>query len=97
MKKYPKLLNERIYLIDDFDMGLTERTGTYVIKEEELTIVETGPSSSVKHVKEGILDLGYSLDEVKYIIVTHIHLDPYTALALAIRRSGSAKCLAPFG
>ena len=54
MERYPQSLNERICLIDILDMGLTERTGTYVIKEDELTIVETGPSSSVKHVKEGI-------------------------------------------
>ena len=91
MKKYPQPLNERVYLIDDFDMGLTERTGTYVIKEEELTIVETGPSSSVKHVKKGILDLGYSLDEVKYIIVTHIHLDHAGGAGLLLQSCPNAK------
>ena len=51
-------LNERIHLIHGFYMGLTERTGTYVINEEELTIVETGPSPSVKYVKEGLQALG---------------------------------------
>ena len=72
---YPKKLNERIYIIDGFDMGESERTGTYVIDELELTIVETGPSPSVKYVKSGLELLGFSLDQVKYIIVTHIHLD----------------------
>lgn len=75
LKKYPRKLNERIYLIDGFDMGESERTGTYVIDEQELTIVETGPSPSVKHVKNGLESLGFSLEQVKYIIVTHIHLD----------------------
>lgn len=73
--KDPIQLNERIFLIDGFDLGVPERTGTYVIAEDALTLVDTGPSPSVKHVKKGLETLGFSLDQVKYIIVTHIHLD----------------------
>ena len=72
---YPLRLNDRVHLIDGFDLGVAGRTGTYVIDEEELTIVDTGPSPSVKHVKKGLKALGFSLRQVKYIIVTHIHLD----------------------
>lgn len=68
-------LNDRIQLIDGFDLGLEQRTGSYVIMEQQLTIIETGPSPSVEHVKQGLKELGISLDEVRYIIVTHIHLD----------------------
>lgn len=68
-------LNDRIQLIDGFDLGLEHRTGSYVIMEQQLTIIETGPSPSVEHVKQGLNELGISLDEVRYIIVTHIHLD----------------------
>ncbi|MEZ0480006.1 MBL fold metallo-hydrolase [Planococcus sp. SSTMD024] len=68
-------LNDRIHLIDGFDLGLEQRTGSYVIMEQQLTIIETGPSPSVEHVKQGLNELGLSLEEVRYIIVTHIHLD----------------------
>ena len=51
-------LNDRIYLIDGFDLGVPERTGTYVFDEEELTLVDTGPSPSVKYVKQGIRSIG---------------------------------------
>lgn len=68
-------LNDRIQLIDGFDLGFEQRTGSYVIFEQQLTIIETGPSPSVEHVKQGLTELGISLDEVRYIIVTHIHLD----------------------
>lgn len=71
----PIQLDHRIHLIDGFDLDVQARTGTYVIKEAELTLVETGPSPSVKYVKQGLQSLGFSLEEVKYIIVTHIHLD----------------------
>ncbi|MHA6260689.1 MBL fold metallo-hydrolase [Sporosarcina sp. CAU 1771] len=74
-EKKPIRLNDRIHLIDGFDLGVAERTGTYVIAEDELTLVDTGPSSSVKYIKKGLASLGYTLDQVKYIIVTHIHLD----------------------
>ena len=68
-------LNDRLQLIDGFDLGLEQRTGSYVIMEQQLTIIETGPSPSVEYVKQGLKELGISLDEVRYIIVTHIHLD----------------------
>ncbi|SHG54575.1 MBL fold metallo-hydrolase [Ornithinibacillus halophilus] len=71
----PIQLDTRIHLIDGYDMGIPERTGTYVIDEEELTIIETGPSPSIKHIKRGLESLGFTLDQLKYIIVTHIHLD----------------------
>lgn len=89
--KYPKMLNERIYLIDGFDMGESERTGTYVIDEDELTLVETGPSPSVKHVKNGLKSLGFSLDQVKYIIVTHIHLDHAGGVGLLLKDCPNAQ------
>lgn len=88
---YPKKLNERIYLIDGFDMGESERTGTYVIDEEHLTIVETGPSPSVKHVKKGLEAIGFSLDQVKYIIVTHIHLDHAGGAGLLLKECPNAQ------
>ncbi|MEI4769165.1 MBL fold metallo-hydrolase [Psychrobacillus sp. FJAT-51614] len=90
-KESPVQLNERIYLIDGYDLGVSERTGTYVIQEEELTIVETGPTPSVKYVKEGLEALGISLDQVKYIIVTHIHLDHAGGAGVLIKECPNAK------
>ena len=89
--KDPIQLNEKIYLIDGFDLGVAERTGTYVIAEEALTLVDTGPSPSVKHVKKGLETLGYSLEQVKYIIVTHIHLDHAGGAGLLLEECPNAK------
>lgn len=88
--KEPIQLDNRIHLIDGFDLGVPERTGTYVIDEADLTIVETGPSPSVKHVKRGLETLGFSLDQVKYIIVTHVHLDHAGGAGLLIRECPNA-------
>lgn len=91
VKEYPVQLNDRVYLIDGFDLGLAERTGTYVIKEEKLAIVETGPSPSVEHVKKGLADLGLELEQVEYIIVTHVHLDHAGGAGLLLKDCPNAK------
>ncbi len=90
-EKEPIYLGDRIYLIDGYDMNIPYRTGTYVIAEEELTLVETGPSPSIKHVKKGLEKLGFRLDEVKYIIVTHIHLDHAGGAGLLLKDCPNAQ------
>ncbi|PKH10140.1 MBL fold metallo-hydrolase [Planomicrobium sp. MB-3u-38] len=87
----PKVLTERISLIDGFDMNISERTGTYVINEDKLTLIETGPSPSVPYIKEGLKKLGHSLDQVKYVIVTHIHLDHAGGAGLLLQDCPNAK------
>lgn len=73
--KRPISLGNGISLVDGYDLDVESRTGIYVLEEEELTIIETGPSPSVPYIKEGLEALGHDLTEVKYIILTHIHLD----------------------
>ncbi|WKA56879.1 MBL fold metallo-hydrolase [Planococcus shenhongbingii] len=87
----PKQLNGRIHIIDGMDLGLKERTGTYVIDEQELTIIDTSASPSVQHVKKGLKELGFSLDQVKYIIVTHVHLDHAGGAGLLLKDCPNAK------
>lgn len=90
-EKAPIKLDERLHLIDGFDLGVANRTGTYVINEEELTLIETGPSPSVKYIKKGLEALGFSLDQVKYIIVTHIHLDHAGGAGVLVKECPNAK------
>ncbi|UUI05486.1 MBL fold metallo-hydrolase [Oceanobacillus jeddahense] len=71
----PMKLHHSISLIDGFDFGVSGRTGSYIIEEDELTIVETGPSPAVPYIKKGLEELGYTFADVKHIIVTHVHLD----------------------
>ncbi|MDO6451609.1 MBL fold metallo-hydrolase [Oceanobacillus profundus] len=89
-EKNPIKLDDRIYLIDGFDLDVVNRTGTYVIQEEALTLIETGPSPSVKYIKAGLAALGHELDEIKYIIVTHIHLDHAGGAGLLLRECPNA-------
>lgn len=90
MKNAVKLY-ENIYLIDGHDLGVPGRTGTYVLTEQDLTIIETSASPSVPYIKEGIKELGFSLEDIKYIIVTHIHLDHSGGAGLLMKDCPNAK------
>lgn len=69
-------LGERLYLIDTFDLGLPGRTGCYVLVEEGgLSIIETSASPSKPSIENGLKSLGFGIDDIRRIILTHIHLD----------------------
>jgi len=84
-------LSPRISLIDGFDLGLKERTGTYVINEEKITLIESGPSPSVPHVLAGLESMGIKPEQIDYLIVTHIHLDHAGGAGLLLEKCPNAK------
>lgn len=86
-------VKNRIDIIDGYDLGVAHRTGIYVIHEEALTLVETGPSPSVKHIHKGLKALGYTTNDVKYIIVTHIHLDHAGGAGLLLKECPNAQVI----
>ena len=90
-EKKPIRLDGRIALIDGFDMDIPSRTGTYVIEEEELTLIEVGPSPSVRYIKRGVEELGYTLHDVKNVIVTHVHLDHAGGAGYLLQQCPNAK------
>ncbi len=93
MKKKTIDLGHRIHLIDGFDFGLPSRTGTYVINEEALTLVETGPSMSVPYILAGLKELNINPTDIQYIIVTHIHLDHSGGAGLLLQECPNAKVI----
>lgn len=61
-------------LIDTNMHGFPGVTATYVLRgTEAVALVETGPKSRVEDVLAGLERLG--IDELRWIVVTHIHLD----------------------
>src|SRR5699024_3313227 len=80
-----------IRMIDGYDLGLPGRTGIYVLEEEELTLVETGPSPSVPYILKGLEELGYRPEAVRNVIVTHIHLDHAGGAGLLLQSCPEAR------
>ncbi|MBA4538072.1 MBL fold metallo-hydrolase [Bacillus aquiflavi] len=71
-------------------MKMKERTGTYVLAEENLTIIETSASPSIPFIIDGLKKLNFSLSDIKYIIVTHIHLDHAGGAGLLLEQCPNA-------
>lgn len=80
-----------IRMIDGYDLKLPERTGIYVLEAEELTLVETGPSISIPYLLKGLEDLGHRPEDVRNIIVTHIHLDHAGGVGLLLEKCPNAQ------
>jgi glyoxylase-like metal-dependent hydrolase (beta-lactamase superfamily II) len=55
--------------------GKTSITSAYLLHGTEPTLVETGPTTSVEAVTEGLASIGLSTQDLAHIVVTHIHLD----------------------
>lgn len=67
----------RKYQLIDLEFMHSKQTiGCFLIPAESgVVLVECGPESTFPQLKKGIEDLGYSLDQVKHVLLTHIHFD----------------------
>jgi len=70
-----KEVAENIILIDDALYSIPEWGSVYLINEEKKALVDTGPTTSVNAVLDGIARAGVDPEEIDYVIATHIHLD----------------------
>lgn len=64
---------ERPLILDTEMHGKAGITAAFVVRGEQTALVETGPMSSLDAVLAGLQDHG--VDELDWIVVTHIHLD----------------------
>lgn len=88
-------VDERTFCVDGFDMGTAKRTGSYVLDERPhgVALIETGPSISIPYIKHALKSKGITPDEIKYIIVTHIHLDHAGGAGLLLKECPKAKVI----
>lgn len=61
--------------IDLFEEGRPERSSAYLIRSEEPILVETGSARSHGALLEGLAELNMRPEDLKHIIITHVHLD----------------------
>ncbi|CAM4182754.1 beta-lactamase [Bacillus manliponensis] len=88
--KHVEALSQGLYIIDDYDMQHTERTGTYVLLGDDITIIETCASPSLPYILKGLEELQISLSDIQNIIVTHVHLDHAGAAGLMMEKCPNA-------
>jgi glyoxylase-like metal-dependent hydrolase (beta-lactamase superfamily II) len=63
------------YLIDLFHQGEPRTIGSYLLLDEKPALVEVGPSNTLEQLLAGVREAGLAPSELRYLFLTHIHLD----------------------
>lgn len=86
-------IDEHIFMIDVEAAGIRNFVASYIIKGESVVIIETGPTSSIQNLVNGLSKLGIEPEDVSYVVVSHIHLDHGGGVGTLIKHLPKAKVL----
>jgi glyoxylase-like metal-dependent hydrolase (beta-lactamase superfamily II) len=87
------MIGKNLYQIDLETGGFKNLICSYVLKGTKVTLVESGPTSSVPRLVEGLKELKVSFEEVEYVAVTHVHLDHGGGVGTLLKLLPNAKVL----
>ena len=78
----------RIPIPTPFAVG---RVNVYLVEDEPLTLVDTGPNSatSFDELTHGLAALGHALEDIELVVVTHQHIDHLGLVSIIAQRSGA--------
>jgi glyoxylase-like metal-dependent hydrolase (beta-lactamase superfamily II) len=78
----------RIPIPTPFAVG---RVNVYLIEDEPLTLVDTGPNSatSFDELTNGLAALGHALEDIELVVITHQHIDHLGLVSSVAQRSGA--------
>lgn len=67
------------------------RVNLYLIEDEPLTLVDTGPNSgqALDELERGLARLGHRIEDLGLILLTHQHMDHVGLASILARRSGA--------
>lgn len=70
---------------------LVGRVNCYLIEDEPLTLIDTGPNSgkSLDELERALAERGRAIEDLGLIVVTHQHMDHLGLLEILSRRSGA--------
>lgn len=73
---------------------LVGRVNTYLVEDDPLTLVDSGPNSatSLTELEHGLAALGHAVEDLGRLVVTHQHLDHTGLVAILAGRSGAEVC-----
>lgn len=87
-------MNEDIALPTTIDLTFLDRPGViaaFLLQGQgEAALIETGPSSTLETLLEGVARAGVAPEAVRHVLVTHIHLDHAGASGMLLRRLPNA-------
>jgi glyoxylase-like metal-dependent hydrolase (beta-lactamase superfamily II) len=78
----------RLHVPTPFVVG---RVNCYLIDDEPLTLIDTGPNSgkSLDELERALAGYGRAIEDLELIVITHQHMDHLGLLEILARRSGA--------
>jgi glyoxylase-like metal-dependent hydrolase (beta-lactamase superfamily II) len=76
------------------DIGFQNRAGVIAVYllagDHQVALIETGPSSCLSNLRQGMQRAGYEIQDLTHLLVTHIHLDHSGAAGPITRENANA-------
>lgn len=83
----------RTELIDLNFMGYPSAIASYLLTDgQEVALVEVGPTTTIDTLLEAVRAYGIAPEQIRHLLVTHIHLDHAGALGVLMQRLPEAVC-----
>ena len=90
---HTKEIGKNLFQIELETGGFKNLICSYIIKATKITLVESGPTSSVPNLVSGLKELGISFEDVQYLAITHVHLDHGGGAGTLLKLLPNAKVL----
>lgn len=85
-------LDDEIGIVDLDFQGYPALIASYVLRTSKgIALIEVGPGSTLEALHQGLAALDVDSDEIRHILVTHIHLDHAGAAGSLLRELPDAK------
>lgn len=86
-----------LHTLDLHFLGLEHAIAAFLIETSKgPVLIETGPHSTLRHLHTGIRKAGYEPQDIKHVLLTHIHLD-HAGAAWDFAKNGATIYVHPFG
>lgn len=90
---HAKEVGNNIFQVDLETGGFKNLICSYIIKSAKLTLVESGPTSSIPKLLYSIRELGIQFEDIQYLAITHVHLDHGGGAGTLLKSLPNAKVL----
>jgi glyoxylase-like metal-dependent hydrolase (beta-lactamase superfamily II) len=90
---HTKEIGKKLYLVELETGGFKNLICSYIVKGAKIVLVESGPTSSVPNLLEGLKELNVKFEDVEYVAVTHVHLDHGGGAGTLLKHLPNAKIL----
>jgi Zn-dependent hydrolases, including glyoxylases len=84
-------IGKNVYVIDNGGLGYERTNATYVVRTESGSfLIDTGYAIAYRRLMQGLRAIGIGRNELKAVLLTHVHLDHCGAAPLLLREFGDA-------